>query len=374
MPPPKIKVLLIEDDEVDREAVLRTLPSKYTLDMATTGYGGLEAAQSLSPDVVLLDYRLPDIDGIDILSQLLDQKLPVIILTIEENPELIVNAMKQGAFDYMVKRHLTSTALDHAITNAIEKLTLKKNIEEKQLALIEQAKILEKRNQQIRDLASALTLAQQQERRQIAQTLHDNLQQILHGIHVRTLLLNSDLPSKQQATIEPHIEEMENLIDQALEVIRTLSVDLSPPLLKGEGLDVAFEWLASQMKRRHGLTITLEGEANCNVDHDDVRVLIFQMVRELLFNVVKHAGVEAAHLKYFTEDGFVKIKVIDNGSGFDASHLTQAKNDGSFGLYSIQERLDLFGGNLEINSLPNNGTTIMITIPQQSSQFHQLTV
>ncbi|MCB0192895.1 MAG: response regulator [Anaerolineae bacterium] len=374
MPPPKIKVLLIEDDEVDREAVLRTLPAKYTLNMATTGYGGLKASQTLSPDVILLDYRLPDIDGINILSQLLDQGLPVILLTVEETPELIIKAMKLGAYDYMIKRHLSSTALDHSITNALEKCMLKKSVEEKQRTLIEQAAILEKRNQQIRDLASALTLTQQQERRQIAQTLHDNLQQILHGIHVRTLLLNSDLPSEHQTTIEPHIEEMENLIDQAIEVIRTLSVDLSPPLLKGEGLDVAFEWLASQMKRRHDLTVILEGEENCNVENDDLRVLIFQMVRELLFNVVKHAEIETAYLQYFTEGEFVKIKVIDNGSGFDPSILPHARNTDSFGLYSIQERLNLFGGNLEIVSHPGNGTTVTITIPQQTSQFRQLTV
>lgn len=369
MTQPTIKVLLIEDDEVDREAARRALSPKYSVDTASMGYAGLKAALNKPFDVVLLDYRLPDVNGIDILPNLLAQNLPVILLTVEENPDIIVNAMKLGAHDYMVKRQMTPTALDHAITNAIEKVALKQNIEEKQRQVAEQATTLEKQNQQIRDLALALTLAQQQERRRIAQTLHDNLQQILHGLHVRVLLLNADLQPNQHTTGQGHIEEMENLIDQALDVIRTLSVDLSPPLLKGDGLDVAFAWLAGQMKQRHSLKVSLEGEENCNVANDDLRILIFQMVRELLFNVVKHAGVDQARLKYFTEGELIKIQVIDHGAGFNPETLSKQEKKGTFGLYSIQERLNLFGGTLEVNSSSGQGTIATIAIAQQPIQL-----
>lgn len=365
MTQPTIRVLLIEDDEVDREAVRRTLFDKYRVEMATMGHAGLKAALNKPFDVVLLDYRLPDMNGIDILPDLLAQNLPVILLTIEENPDIIINAMKLGAHDYIVKRHLTPTALDHAITNAIEKVALKQNIEEKQRQVAEQTATLEKQNQQIRELALALTLAQQQERRRIAQTLHDNLQQILHGLHVRVLLLNTDLQPDQQAASQVHVKEIENLIDQALEVIRTLSVDLSPPLLKGDGLNVAFAWLAGQMKQRYSLKVSLEGEENCNIENDDLRILIFQMVRELLFNVVKHAGVHQARLKYFTERARIKIQIIDDGSGFDPQILKEREKKEAFGLYSVQERLNLFDGTLEISSGPGQGTTATITIPQQ---------
>ncbi|MCB0222086.1 MAG: response regulator [Anaerolineae bacterium] len=369
MTQPTIKVLLIEDDEVDREATRRALSSSYSVDTAAMGHVGLQAALNKPFDVVLLDYRLPDVTGIDILPDLLAQNLPVILLTVEENPDIIINAMKLGAHDYIVKRQMTPTALDHAITNAIEKVALKQNIEAKQRQVAKQAATLEQQNRQIRDLALALTLAQQQERRRIAQTLHDNLQQILHGLHVRVLLLNTDLQPEQQAAGQAHIEEIENLIDQALEVVRTLSVELSPPLLKGDGLDVAFAWLADQMKQRHSLDVNLEGEDNCNINNDDLRILIFQMVRELLFNVVKHAGVDQAHLKYFTEDGQIKIQVIDDGSGFDPETLNNHKKKGALGLYSIQERLNLFGGNLEVQSNPGQGTIATISISQQPIQL-----
>ncbi|MCB0166167.1 MAG: response regulator [Anaerolineae bacterium] len=369
MTQPTIKVLLIEDDEVDREATCRALSSKYSVETATMGRIGLKAALNKPFDVVLLDYRLPDVNGIDILPDLLAHNLPVILLTIEENPDIIINLMKLGAHDYIVKRHVTPTNLDHAITNAIEKVALKRNVEEKQRQVAEQAATLEKQNQQIRELALALTLTQQQERRRIAQTLHDNLQQILHGLHVRVLLLNTDLQPEQQAAGQAHIEEIENLIDQALDVIRTLSVDLSPPLLKGDGLDVAFAWLAGQMEQRHNLEVNLDGEENCNVKNDDLRILIFQMVRELLFNVVKHAGVNQVRLKYFTEGDLIKIQVIDKGSGFDSAILNKPEKKDAFGLYSIKERLNLFGGNLDIKSRSGQGTTTTITIPQQPIQL-----
>lgn len=365
----ELKVLLIEDDEVDREQVQRTLASKYKLQTASTGYSGLEAARSNTPDVVLLDYRLPDIDGTDIISTLLDLELPVILLTIEEDPEIIIEAMKQGAYDYVVKRRMSSTALEHAIVSAVEKRNLKQSVEEKQIKLAVQAATLEKQNQQIRDLASALMLAQQQERRQIAQTLHDDLQQLLHSIQVRTLLINSDLPPPQQANVETHIDEMENLIDKALEIIRTLSVELSPPLLGGEGLDEVFAWLASQKKRRYGLKVRLEGKEDSYVDNDDLRVLIFQMVRELLFNVVKHAAVNEARLKYSTDSEFIHVQVIDHGVGFDKTLIDNAKDKTAFGLTNIRERLNLLGGNLKIETRPGVGTTVAIKIPQQPPQF-----
>ncbi len=356
-------VLLIEDDEVDREAIHRLLDDIYDVQTAEMGYVGLELARKNKPDAILLDYRLPDVDGLEVLTPLLAMGFPVIISTVEESPEIIIETMKAGAHDYLVKRQMTTLSLDQIINQAIEKARLQRELEARQRQVAEQAERLEQQNEKIRELASALTLAEQQERRRISQTLHDNVQQILHGLHVRMLLLSSDLSPQQRDGVQEHIEEMENLVDQALEIVRTLSVDLSPPLLKGEGLDVALEWLAGQMTRRHGLDIDLNVEVECYIGDDNLRVLLFQMTRELLFNVVKHADVERARLDCFRRGDDLIVGVIDEGVGFEAAALATTDDRQGFGLYSIRERLHLFGGRLQIESIPGDGTQATIIVP-----------
>ncbi len=97
--------------------------------------------------------------------------------------------------------------------------------------------------------------------------------------------------------------------------------------------------------------------------NEDLRVLLFQLVRELLFNIVKHAGILKACLKLFRHDDKIIIEVIDKGQGFDAEAIARMRQAGGFGLYSVRERLALFGGRLEIHSNPGDGTTVKITTP-----------
>jgi signal transduction histidine kinase len=363
----RIELLLIEDDEVDREAVHRLLDFKYLVHDAPTGHQALEMFRGHQPDGILLDYRLPDGDGLQLLSVFAEEQTPVVILTGEESPEVIVEAMKQGAQDYLVKGQFSRTSLDKAITNAIEKVALKRDLAEKQRKLAEQALYLEEKNKEIRILASELTLAEQRERRRISQFLHDSLQQTLYGLRVRTHLIRLDASVEAQDKLQEHFEDMEQLINQAIDSIRTLTMELSPPVLKGEGLDAAFEWLAVQMRELHNLNIELEFSGDCRVASEDLRVLVFQSARELLFNVVKHAGTNHARLEMFEQKGQLVIHVKDKGIGFDAETIAESRDHRTgFGLFSVKERLSLFGGQLETESRPNEGTRMTIIVPKQA--------
>jgi signal transduction histidine kinase len=189
---------------------------------------------------------------------------------------------------------------------------------------------VEKRTQQVRNLASALTLAEQRERRRIAQILHDDLQQLLST--------------------------------------RTLAIDLSPPVLQGEGLDAAIAWLSNQMKELHDLEVSIELFNPCLMAERDMRVLLYQLVRELLFNVVKHANTNRVYIRCGSQDGQIIITVEDQGKGFDLEAATQKyQEEGHFGLFSIRERLMLLGGNLKIETAPGQGTRVTITAPCHSS-------
>ncbi len=359
-----LELLLIEDDEIDREMVHRLLDSDYVVHEATTGNQALLLLETLPRiDSVLLDYRLPDQDGLELLATFVDRNIPVVVLTGEESIEVVVRAMQQGAQDYLAKDHISRASLDYAIANAIEKVTMRVELKEKQDRLIAQAADLEEKNRQVRELASALTLAEQRERRHIAQILHDYIQQMLYGIQMRAHLVGMDVSATVQPEIHEHLQEINSLLQQAIQATRTLTVELSPPVTRDEGLGAVFQWLAGQMQETHGLTLELDIQTASRAPNEDLHVLICQLVRELLFNVVKHAHVHQARLGLTEVNDQILITVEDKGIGFDPFKVIDQARMSGFGLYSIRERLALFGGRLEIVSHPGDGARITIVVP-----------
>lgn len=216
------------------------------------------------------------------------------------------------------------------------------------------------RTEQVRSLASALTLAEHRERGRISHLLHDHLQQLLYGIQMRVHLLKESTED-QRALL---LSQSEASIRQAIKITRTLAVDLSPPILHGEGLDQALSWLASQMRESHSLTVTVETEGKLSVPNEEMRILLFHLVRELLFNVVKHAGVHEARVHMQETSKNLVIIVQDDGIGFDQSQIQRSPDfQHGMGLFSIQERLKLFGGHLEVETAPGHGTRMTILAP-----------
>ncbi len=351
---PMLDLLLIEDDDVDREHVSRLLRGEYHVREAHTGKAALERIAAKRPDCILLDYRLPDVSGLHLLSLLADESIPVIVLTGEESPEVIVEAMQRGALHYMVKSHISYVSLRHAISNALEKSVLKRAIDEK--------------NKQLAAFASEITLAEQRERRRISHILHDHVQQMLYGIQMRIHVMGLDRSNPND--FAKHIEEMEKLLNQATRAIRTLTVELSPPLLHNEGLGAAFQWLAKHMAETQNLQVHCDIERDYKAPSLDLGVLIFQLVRELFFNIVKHAGVQEARLQMIEKAGNLEITISDHGNGFDIAKLSNRSDpNGGFGLYSIRERLALFAGRLEIDSSPGQGMRAKIIVPHNTSSY-----
>jgi signal transduction histidine kinase len=347
---PRIELLLVDDDEIDRELVCRLLSSEYSVREAATAQEALATVDRFHADCVLLDYRLPDMDGLQLLPFLTRANLPVIILTGEESPEVIVQAMQQGAQNYLVKGSLTQIGLHHAISSAIEKMALMRDVDEK--------------NRQLRKLASALALAEQRERRRVSQILHDHVQQILYGIQMRSQLISLDaLPDDR---IQEHLVALQGLVSDAILTTRTLTVELSPPVLQNEGLAAALQWLVSHMAERYHLHVSLDLTTEVHVANDDLGMLLFQLVRELLFNVVKHSGVLDARLTVSEDGENLVICVSDCGRGFDTEVRTQpALASGGFGLYSVRERLALFGGQLKMESGPGQGVQATVLVPRE---------
>lgn len=218
---------------------------------------------------------------------------------------------------------------------------------------------LEARAAQLRALAGELTLAEQRERRRIAKVLHDHLQQMLVGARYRV----THLGRLGDERVRAGAKEIEELLNDCVTASRSLTAELSPPILHEAGLNAGLQWLCRWMADKQGLFVELNLEETEATLAEDVKLLLFELVRELLFNAVKHSQTLAAAVTVRLVAGQVQVVVSDEGEGFDPSALPPAGDKGGFGLFSIRERLGLIGGKLEIDSAPGRGSRFTLTLP-----------
>jgi len=223
---------------------------------------------------------------------------------------------------------------------------------------------LEQRAQQLARLASELTLAEQRERRRLAQVLHDHLQQLLVGAKFGLELLRRKAKGEQLQAVH----QVNELLDQSIRASRSLTVEICPPILHEAGLAAGLEWLARWMHEKHGLAVELRADPAAATDREDVRIVIFEAVRELLFNVVKHAGVTRARVDLSRHDeDHLAVCVSDGGIGFDPEAILSGPGLAEgFGLPSLRERLSLLGGRMDIRSAPNQGSRFTVIAPMRS--------
>jgi len=218
---------------------------------------------------------------------------------------------------------------------------------------------LQERADQLGRLSSQLTMAEQRERKRLAQILHDGLQQYLLAAKMQVGGLIEQAPD---AALKQASAEVEDLLSESLRVSRSLAAELCPPILHEAGLLSGLEWLSRWKYEKHGLKVQLAIQMDAPVLTEDVKVLLFESIRELLLNVVKHAKTQSAWVKLFQQDErSLQIIVSDNGVGFDPA--SAGVNDGSYGLFSIRERLSLIGGKLDVDSSPGKGARFTLTAP-----------
>jgi PAS domain S-box-containing protein len=241
----------------------------------------------------------------------------------------------------------------------VEDITARKLVEQR----LREANVeLEKQAAQLRELASELTLAEQRERQRVASVLHDDLQQLLISARYHMAGLYPIHKKKGRQTAA----QVEALLVQSIECSRTLSGELSPPILQTGGLLPALEWLATWMEQKHGLEVKLVVLVKALPRFEAGSTFLFQAVRELLLNAVKHAHVKTASIEVRRKDQRIRIVVADQGVGFNPTQLkTRTDRISGLGLLSIRDRLDLLGGQLEIESAPGAGSRFTLTVPAQ---------
>lgn len=206
---------------------------------------------------------------------------------------------------------------------------------------------------QLRMLALELTRTEERERRRLAQILHDDLQQTLVAAKLRL----SGVPG-------PVAREVQGLLDESIRTSRSLTADLSPPVLYDGGLVAGLRWLAGRMQEKHGLIIDVQADAQDEPQDQELQIFLYQAVREMLFNVVKHAGVNQARVSLRRHDSQVTVQVQDPGRGFNTATAHQTTSSSGFGILSLRERVKLMGGRLDITSAPGKGTCVTLEVDE----------
>ena len=223
----------------------------------------------------------------------------------------------------------------------------------------------QQRARQLRKLALELTQTEQRERHRLAQILHDHLQQLLVGAKLNLGMLRYQLPDPG---LEQSLQQVDGLLQESISVSRSLAVELSPSILYDQGLVPALRWLANWARDKHGLVAEVKADDTASPDLEEVSVLLFNAVRELLFNIVKHAKTNHATVEVCRpRNDQIQIIVSDAGIGFDPAR-SRAESDSAtgLGLFSIGERLELLGGRLNVQSAPGQGTRVTLLAPTGS--------
>ena len=151
------------------------------------------------------------------------------------------------------------------------------------------------------------------------------------------------------------------ILDDAQALTRSLASELSPPSLASEDLTDTLRWLAVRKKKAYQLDVMVEVDGPCEVPDEGIRTLVYNALRELLFNVVKHAGTGRATVRAHRDGGGVVVVVEDDGHGFDSD--AAGPSDGGLGLFSVRERIEMAGGRLDVDSEPGRGTRVTIRVP-----------
>ncbi len=217
---------------------------------------------------------------------------------------------------------------------------------------------LGQRAQQLQKLTLELSQAEERERRRIALILHEDLQQQIAAakFHLNLARNRARYDPPQQALVD-RVDEM---LKEAIEKSRCLSHDLSPAVLHMNDLGEVLRWLAHRVREQQGLTVQVDVTSAATLPSEALTMFLFRAAQEMLFNVVKHAGVNEAALRVRHRGRCVCLRVSDRGRGFDPQEI---RKTAGFGLLSIRERVELLGGRMKIQSVPGRGSVFRIVVP-----------
>ncbi len=238
---------------------------------------------------------------------------------------------------------------------------LKQAHDELEVRVAERTAALEQANEQMKKVSFQLVWAEERERERIAGELHDQVGQSLLLAKMKLDALTHEISSD---SVHTFAGEASSLLETSIHDIRSLTFRMRPPILDTSGIETALEWLCSSISNDYALKIDFTNDCEPMILSAEMRYSLYQAVRELLLNVVKHAKSDKAQLSVKVDSHNLHVHVVDNGVGFKHpdAHLKHVIN-GGYGLYNVQQRIEQMGGRFAIKSAPGIGTSVTLMVP-----------
>jgi len=350
-----LRMLLVDDDE-DDYLIFRDMLSEFKnwevqLQWVSSYEAALKIAKPGFYDVCLMDYRLDRGNGIELMKEF--QKdgftFPVIILTGRGDHEVDMEAMREGAADYLEKGQVNANILERSIRYAIEHC---KNIE-----------ALRQSENQLRILSSKLMEAQENERKRVAHELHDSIGASLTAVKYGLELQATRAGEGKRCLDSSVLSQLTSTVEGTIKDLKRIYGNLRPLILDDLGILAAMRSLVRQFREvrpNANLVEIIDAE-----EHDipeGLKIVIYRIVQEALNNIAKHSDCDQVELTLSNKRGIVVLSLRDNGRGFDLREiLMEEGHRHKLGLQSMKERAELSGGSFTILSSKGKGTTIKVT-------------
>jgi signal transduction histidine kinase len=237
------------------------------------------------------------------------------------------------------------------------------NLMTAQLASAEQ-----RRSEDLRRFAVSVQRVQEEERRRISRELHDDLCQRLSGMKFQVEAMEGDLPSAARR-MGKGLRDFRLELERSITEVRRVSSDLRPSVLDDFGLVAALRILCKDFEKRHAVRTVFQVEdGGYTAGEPQLEIALYRIVQEALTNVARHAEASSVTVRLLGHGRAIQLIVDDDGKGFDpGAAVPRPGEDHGLGLINMRERTELLGGRCVVETAPNEGTTISVTIPVQST-------
>lgn len=364
----KESILIVDDDEsIRRYLTLMFRKYGYETEEAETGREAIEKASERFFNVVLLDIKLPDMEGTKLIAPLRARHLDmaVILITGYASLETAVRSLHEGASAYITKPFDMNELLakvKEVLDNQRLVMENRRLLKAVQQELAERKRIeeeLRSSREQLRNLAAHIQSVGEEERTCMAREIHDELGQAMTALKMDLSWFSNRL-RKDQKSLHEKTEAMSKLIDMTIQTVKRISTELRPGLLDDLGLSAAIEWQAEEFQHRTGIKCEVTINPKGIMFDKALSTAVFRIFQETLTNVARHANATRVKASLREKGGMLELKVRDNGKGITEKQISDPR---SFGLIGIRERVRPWEGEVKILGIRNKGTTVTVIIP-----------
>lgn len=343
--------------------VLRS--SGFAVLESRNGKDGLRLAREQSPDLVLLDVVLPDVNGVELCRQMkadpeLKSLFVVLLSSSETSAGSKVTGLEAGADGYIARpiENRELVARVHSLLRIQQaEAALRQAHNELERRVAERTADLARANSALREMSLRLVEVQEQERRFLARELHDEAGQVLTGLK---MVVDQAVPLVP-APLRERLDEAVGLINLLMDRMRSLSLELRPQVLDDLGLLVALEWHFKRYLKQTGIQVDFRHTPIPQRLPSLIETTLFRIAQEALTNVARHAPVKEVSVRVWVDATCAGLQVEDKGKGFDVEAALAARN--STGLTGMRERAELLGGQFTLESQAGKGTLVTVELP-----------